>query len=182
MAGGRGGYCFEQNGLHAAALRGLGFDVVDGAARVVQVSPTAPAAEVDEAPPLAGGGSEGAPDMRLSGHDHHILFVFLGGRWWLADVGFGGECLPLPLRLPVGAERYEAAPPGETGDAPYRGQGWAAGLPVGRMARYRVRVGLPGLAAAPQPGNTPHFSLRAGYYLQHQSARSGEWGDLYFFR
>lgn len=30
-------YCFEQNGLFGAVARGLGFDVIDGAARVVQV-------------------------------------------------------------------------------------------------------------------------------------------------
>ncbi len=29
-------------------------------------------------------------ELRLSGHDHHILFVQLDGRLWLADVGFGG--------------------------------------------------------------------------------------------
>lgn len=30
-------------------------------------------------------------ELRLSGHDHHILFIQLDGRLWLADVGFGGE-------------------------------------------------------------------------------------------
>ena len=34
VAGGRGGYCFEQNTLFAAALRALGFDVTLLAARV----------------------------------------------------------------------------------------------------------------------------------------------------
>lgn len=30
-------------------------------------------------------------ELRLSGHDHHILFIQLDGHLWLADVGFGGE-------------------------------------------------------------------------------------------
>lgn len=188
----RGGYCFEQNGLFGAALRGLGFDVIDGAARVVQGSASAPAEAVEEAPRLTDGSSSSAAEplgvvqprveLRLSGHDHHILFVRLGGRWWLVDVGFGGDCLPLPLLLPEGAERYAAPPPDETADAPYLGQGWADGLPVGRMARYRLRLGLPGLTAPPDAAATPHFALRAGYYLQYRSAGTGEWRDLYFFR
>lgn len=35
-------YCFEQNGLFGAVARGLGFDVIDGAARVVQVRAVVP--------------------------------------------------------------------------------------------------------------------------------------------
>ena len=137
------GYCFEQNGLLSAALRGAGFDVLDTAARVVQarlngsggvgcdlpaMQPTsccscprsrartelaplpprrtpqpsdAAASEVEEAPPLRGPPPPDALDvrqpaveLRLSGHDHHVLIVRLEGRLWLADVGFGGEGRP----------------------------------------------------------------------------------------
>lgn len=97
------GYCFEQNGLLSAVLRGAGFDVLDTAARVVQ-SGAAPPADVEEAPPLPNDASELSPlaassldvtqpalELRLSGHDHHVLLVGIEGQLWLADVGFGGE-------------------------------------------------------------------------------------------
>jgi len=72
----RGGYCFEQNTLFAAALRTLGFAVDTLEARV--------------RPPGAPG-----PLPRT----HMLLAVQADGRSWLADVGFGGDgpLLPVPL-------------------------------------------------------------------------------------
>lgn len=72
----RGGYCFEQNTLFAAALRALGFEVEALEARV-------------RTPP--------APIVRP--RTHMILRVTLEGRAWLADVGFGGDgpLEPVPL-------------------------------------------------------------------------------------
>jgi len=76
VAGGRGGYCFEQNTLFAAVLRALGFAVTTLEARV--------------RPP-------GAPG--LMPRTHGVLQVDLDGRAWLADVGFGGVGIlgPVPL-------------------------------------------------------------------------------------
>jgi N-hydroxyarylamine O-acetyltransferase len=70
----RGGFCYELNGLFAALLRRLGFDVTLLSARVV--------------------GADGrfGPEF-----DHLTLLVQLEERW-LADVGFG-EGFREPLRL-----------------------------------------------------------------------------------
>ena len=72
----RGGYCFEQNTLFAAALRALGFEVETLEARV------RPRGESATLP-----------------RTHMTLRVVIDGRDWLADVGFGGDgpLLPVPL-------------------------------------------------------------------------------------
>jgi N-hydroxyarylamine O-acetyltransferase len=64
----RGGYCFEQNTLFAAALRALGFEVETLAARVRPAGASAPLPRT-----------------------HMALAVAAGGSRWLADVGFGGD-------------------------------------------------------------------------------------------
>lgn len=89
----------------------------------------------------------------------------------------------LPVLLPEGAEQYTPPPPDATAADAYVGADWAAeaGLPVERLSRYRVRLGLPGVFATPDPATTPHFGQRAGYYLQQRSS-DGTWRDLYFFR
>ncbi|MEK6283879.1 MAG: arylamine N-acetyltransferase [Acidobacteriota bacterium] len=61
----RGGFCYELNGLFAALLRGLGFEVDMLSARVANAA------------------GEFGPDF-----DHMTLMVRLDDRW-LADVGFG---------------------------------------------------------------------------------------------
>jgi N-hydroxyarylamine O-acetyltransferase len=73
----RGGYCFEQNTLFAAVLRSLGFQVSTLEARVRPPGVTA-----------------------ILPRTHMVLRVDLGGRAWLADVGFGGDgpLYPVPLR------------------------------------------------------------------------------------
>lgn len=70
----RGGYCFEQNALLAAALEEIGFSVTRLAARV-----------------RLGG--------RVTPRTHMALLVHADGQQWLADVGFGGWGLiePIPL-------------------------------------------------------------------------------------
>lgn len=70
----RGGFCYEQNGLFAAVLRALGFDVTLLEARVNARSWEA-----------------GTP------FDHLALLVRLDERW-LADVGFGDSFME-PLRF-----------------------------------------------------------------------------------
>jgi N-hydroxyarylamine O-acetyltransferase len=78
VRGRRGGYCFEQNTLFAAALEALGFGVTRLAARV----------------------RFGA--TRLLPRTHMLLRVKADGGPWLADVGFGGEGLLLPLPIAPG--------------------------------------------------------------------------------
>lgn len=75
---GRGGYCFEQNGLLKRVLDALGFTVEGLIGRVVWMRP-------HDAPPLP--------------LTHMALRVTIDGERWLADVGFG-SCVPgAPLRL-----------------------------------------------------------------------------------
>jgi N-hydroxyarylamine O-acetyltransferase len=76
----RGGFCYEQNGLFAAALRQLGYRVTLLDARVHRAA-----------------GGFGIP------FDHLTLLVELDERW-LADVGYG-ECFLEPLRLDDPAEQ-----------------------------------------------------------------------------
>jgi N-hydroxyarylamine O-acetyltransferase len=91
VAGRRGGYCFEQNTLFAAALRAVGVEVRTLEARVRPPGATAP----------------------LPG-THMVLEVRVEGGSYLADVGFGadGPLLPVPLvgtlsDQPGGAYRVE---------------------------------------------------------------------------
>jgi N-hydroxyarylamine O-acetyltransferase len=71
----RGGYCFELNELLRMALRKIGFTVRPVLARVLFNRP-APG-------PLT----------------HEVLIVTISGRDWLADTGFGGPGLRLPLEM-----------------------------------------------------------------------------------
>jgi len=78
----RGGFCYECNGLFAALLRALGFDVTMLSAEVANAS---------------GGFSEP--------FDHMALMVRLEQRW-LADVGFGDSFLE-PLLLDERSEQIQ---------------------------------------------------------------------------
>jgi N-hydroxyarylamine O-acetyltransferase len=78
----RGGFCYELNGLFAALLRALGFDVVMLSAGVADAE---------------GGFS---PDF-----DHMALLVTLGQRW-LVDVGFG-DSFREPLLLDEEGEQRQ---------------------------------------------------------------------------
>jgi len=72
----RGGYCFQQNSLFAAALRAIGFSVETLEARVRPPGATA-----------------------TMPRTHMLLRVELPEGAWLADVGFGGDgpLEPVPL-------------------------------------------------------------------------------------
>jgi len=78
----RGGFCYELNGLFAALLPKLGFEVTLFSARV------------------AGENGRFGPEF-----DHLTLLVQLEERW-LADVGFG-ECFREPLRLDEPGEQVQ---------------------------------------------------------------------------
>ncbi|WP_438007171.1 arylamine N-acetyltransferase [Sorangium sp. So ce321] len=75
--GRRGGYCYEQNGLLARALRALGFEVRGLAARV----------------------RWGVPEGETRPRSHMLLRVDLAEGPYLADVGFGVIAPVAPLRL-----------------------------------------------------------------------------------
>jgi len=83
---GRGGYCFEQNGLFERVLRAIGFEVEGLLGRVFWM----------------------APPGALPPRTHLALRVTIDGRPWLADVAFGANVPPRPLRLDVaGAQQTE---------------------------------------------------------------------------
>ncbi|HEU0221775.1 MAG TPA: arylamine N-acetyltransferase [Paracoccaceae bacterium] len=79
----RGGYCFELNGLLNLALAAFGFEVRPLLARVHLQNPPSP-------------------------RTHELLLVSIGGRDWIADVGFGGMGLRFPMPFELGrAEAQE---------------------------------------------------------------------------
>lgn len=76
----RGGYCFEHNLLFAAVLREFGFEPTLLAARVRHRT------------------------TAVLPRTHMLLLVEAEGSRWLADVGFGGEGLLLPVPFGSGGE------------------------------------------------------------------------------
>jgi N-hydroxyarylamine O-acetyltransferase len=75
VVAGRGGYCYEQNLLFASALDAIGFPVTMLAARVRYRT------------------------TRVLPRTHMLLLVEADDERWIADVGFGGEGLLLPIAL-----------------------------------------------------------------------------------
>ena len=75
---GRGGYCYEQNGLFLRVLRTIGFDAEARLGRVRWML-------ADDAPTTA--------------RSHMVSRVMLNGRPWLADVGFGAAAPTAPLAM-----------------------------------------------------------------------------------
>jgi N-hydroxyarylamine O-acetyltransferase len=85
VRGRRGGYCFEQNALLAAALERIGFSVTSLLGRV----------------------RFGA--SRVLPRTHMVLNVEATGRPWLADCGFGTGGLLRPLALQAGPSSRQGA-------------------------------------------------------------------------
>jgi N-hydroxyarylamine O-acetyltransferase len=107
----RGGYCFEHNGIYAAALRALGFEIT----------------------PVLGRVRNGAREGGARTHQAHL--VALDDGLWLTDVGFGGHSplAPLPVRFgheydaPNGRYRFvEDMQSGETVLERLSGEDWVA--------------------------------------------------------
>jgi N-hydroxyarylamine O-acetyltransferase len=92
IGAGRGGYCYEQNGLLKRVLTALGFQVTGLMARVLWMVP-------DHLPPRP--------------RSHMVLAVRVPGddTTWLADVGFGGCVLTGPLAL--FSDAVQATPNGD---------------------------------------------------------------------
>lgn len=84
VRGGRGGWCFEQNGLLRRALDAIGFRTAGLSARVRW-------GEAQDAPPTV--------------RTHMTLLVDLPEGTHLADAGFGGMVPTAPLRLEHGTEQ-----------------------------------------------------------------------------
>ncbi|WP_030417087.1 arylamine N-acetyltransferase family protein [Streptomyces sp. NRRL S-1448] len=80
---GRGGYCYEQNLLYAAALDRLGFRISGLCARTRM------------------------GERRIRPATHALLKVQLDGEDWITDVGFGAEGLLEPLPLRDGVESHQ---------------------------------------------------------------------------
>lgn len=76
--GGRGGYCFEHNGLFKRVLEAIGFHVEGFLARVRW---------------------NAAPGTAPQPQTHMALRVLVDDVPWLVDVGFGGCVLTTPLRM-----------------------------------------------------------------------------------
>jgi N-hydroxyarylamine O-acetyltransferase len=82
VAARRGGYCFEQNTLLAAAITALGLGEVAYVLARVRM------------------GDRGV----VRPQSHLLLRVTDDAGVWHADVGFGGETLPVPIAFAAGAE------------------------------------------------------------------------------
>jgi N-hydroxyarylamine O-acetyltransferase len=111
VAGRRGGYCYEHNMLFMQVLAALGFSVMALAGRVLW----------------------GRADPALPPRTHMLLRVDLPEGPCLADVGFGGLTLPVPLILrseieqPTSLEAYRLAACGDEFDLQARlGSAWSA--------------------------------------------------------
>lgn len=85
----RGGYCFEQNGLFAAALRQIGFTVSPKIARVRWQAP---------------------PEL-ITPASHMVLEVKTDGGPYLADVGFGGVGLIEAIRIETDTIQHQTFEP-----------------------------------------------------------------------
>ncbi|RHY25733.1 hypothetical protein DYB32_008136 [Aphanomyces invadans] len=94
----RGGYCFEQNALLAAALRAFGYTVDTLSARALF-----PIASTDPAAP---------PAFEFTGLIHMILLVTVHNVVYLVDVGFGGRGQP-PAALALNESSLVQAKGGE---------------------------------------------------------------------
>jgi len=81
VAGLRGGYCFEMNGLFCEAVKQMGIPIYGVLARCA-VGP-------------AGFGA----------HSHRMNLAETNGQRWVCDVGFGGDCFLEPLKLELGLEQ-----------------------------------------------------------------------------
>jgi N-hydroxyarylamine O-acetyltransferase len=83
VRGGRGGWCFEQNGLFKLVLEALGFRVKGLGGRVLW----------------------NRTDEMVPARSHMVLKLDVEGETFIADVGFGSLTLTAPLRLKADVEQ-----------------------------------------------------------------------------
>ncbi len=89
---GRGGYCYEHNGLMGYVLAAVGFRVRRLAGRVIWMLP---------------------PDAPLPAQTHTVLAVTFPGSGgsYLVDVGFGGQTPTSPIRIETGSVQQTTLEP-----------------------------------------------------------------------
>lgn len=89
---GRGGYCYEHNGLMGHVLAEVGFRVRRLAGRVIWMRP---------------------PDAPLPAQTHTVLAVTFPGSGgsYLVDVGFGGQTPTSPIRIETGSVQQTTLEP-----------------------------------------------------------------------
>lgn len=147
----RGGYCFEHGPLFAAVLETIGFPVTTLAARVRMGSPT------------------------LMPRSHMLLKVEIGGRFFLADVGFGGQGLLEPMPMAAGATaegpgvRYRLV--GEDGQLVLQGdfgQGWIDFYAFGQERQYPVDYEVSNHFTATHPSSRFVHTLTAQLTRRHE--------------
>ena len=85
---GRGGYCFEQNGLLSHVLRKLGFQITTLMARVLW----------------------NMPEETITPRSHMLLWIEIDGQPYIADVGFGGSTPTSAIRFEL--DRVQETPHG----------------------------------------------------------------------
>lgn len=131
---GRGGFCFELNGLFCHLLKGCGYDVQEARARVVM-------------------------DQVYGGHvppgNHRIELVRLGGRYYFCDVGFGG---PSPSGALLVEDGYEEEMGGRRFCVERMDEYWW------RMGMCREEGFEPLIEFTLQPQDPVEFAPLAGYY------------------
>jgi N-hydroxyarylamine O-acetyltransferase len=129
VRGGRGGYCFEQNGLLRLVLEQLGFTVTGLAARVLWMQ----------------------PDDAVTARSHKVLLVALPEGPAIVDVGFGGNTLTGALDLVADVEQ---ATPHEDFRLFARDGEWRQQVHIGGEWRTTYRFDLhPQLAIDYEPIN-----------------------------
>ena len=136
VAGGRGGYCFEQNSLFAGVLEAVGFRLRRLAARVRL-------------------GTSGVRP-RL----HMLLLVEAGGAQWLADVGFGADGLLHPIPFRPGEEsaqfawKYRVVPEGDEYILQsWRPESWTDLYSFGLEAHYPIDYEVSNYYTSTFPGS-----------------------------
>ena len=176
----RGGYCFEQNGLMAHVLRGLGFRVTPLAARV----------------------RFGVPDSVETSRSHMFLRIELESGPYLVDVGFGGQTPGAPLQLEPGLEQVtahglyrtieheRAAGESQAFELQSRArEGWAplyrftlepqlrADYEVANwwVSTYPESIFVRGLMVARQEGDRRYTLLNNHFTTRHADGRAEEW-------
>lgn len=144
IGAGRGGYCFEQNGLFLRVLRAIGFAAEGLIGRVRWML-------ADDAPPTP--------------RTHMVVRVTLDGRPWLADVGFGAAVPPVPLALESSAPQ---ATPHETYRIARHGDAWQVSALLGEeWATLYLIDDAPPPAIDYELGNW-YTSAHPGSHFRHQ--------------
>jgi N-hydroxyarylamine O-acetyltransferase len=138
VAGGRGGYCFEQNMLLRAGLLSLGFDVTGYVARVTR-----------------GVVTEGPRPALFAGH--MVLRVDLPEGNFLVDVGFGNLTPTAPLVLCADIEQET---PHETMRLVLVGEDLTLQVKLGTEWENLYRL-------MPQPRSDPDFEVANWYVATH---------------